>query len=168
MRKRSKYKPKGVRPDAVNWVLSGLKPFKASAHELNLRIKNHDALNNVRLGMATRKDLDALIAAMNMAEALTRLGVGTDWSVEVKSAQNALYYLARRGVKNNDRFILTAQELTALNLGMEIHDAQLDACTIQMLEQAIDIVNADITHKRARPIMELQNGNNQPTTTTTV
>lgn len=161
MRKRSKYKPKGVRPDAVSWVLSGLKPFKASAHELNLRIKNHDALNTVRLGTATRTDLDALIAAMNMAEALTRMGVGSNWSVEIRSAQDALYYLARRGVENNERFILTGPELKALNLGMEIHDAQLDACTIQMLEQAIDIVTADIKNRKARPITEIKNGNNR-------
>ena len=161
MRKRSKYKPKGVRPDAVSWVLSGLKPFKASVHELNLRIKNHDALNTLRLGTATRKDLDALIAAMNMAEALTRLDIGTDWSVEIKAAQDALYHLAKRGVKNGDRFIITGPELQALNLGMEIHDAQLDACTIQMLEKAIDIVNADITNRKARPITELYDGHNR-------
>jgi hypothetical protein len=161
VRKRSKYKPKGVRPDAVSWVLSGLKPFKASPHELNLRIKNHDALNTVRLGTATRTDLDALIAAMNMAEALIRMGVGSDWSVEIRSAQDALYYLARRGVENNERFILTGSELKALNLGMEIHDAQLDACTIQMLEQAIDIVTADIKNRKARPITEIKNGHDR-------
>lgn len=161
MRKRSKYKPKGVRPDAVSWVLSGLKPFKASPHELNLRIKNHDALNTVRLGTATRTDLDALIAAMNMAEALIRMGVGSDWSVEIRAAQDALYYLARRGVENNERFTLTGPELKALNLGMEIHDAQLDACTIQMLEQAIDIVTADIKNRKARPITEIKNGHNR-------
>jgi len=161
VRKRSKYKPKGVRPDAVSWVLSGLKPFKASPHELNLRIKNHDALNTVRLGTATRTDLDALIAAMNMAEALIRMGVGSDWSVEIRSAQDALYYLARRGVENNERFILTGSELKALNLGMEIHDAQLDACTIQMLEQAIDIVTADIKNRKAQPITEIKNGHDR-------
>jgi len=127
VRKRSKYKPKGVRPDAVSWVLSGLKPFKASPQELNLRIKNHDALNTLRLGTATRKDLDALIAAMNMAEALTRMGIGADWSAEIKASQDALYHLAKRGVKNGDRFIITGLELQALNLGMEIHDAQLQA-----------------------------------------
>ena len=165
MRKRSKYKPKGVRPDAVNWVLSGLKPFKASPHELNLRIKNHDALNTVRLGTATRTDLDALIAAMNMAEALIRMGVGSDWSVEIRAAQDALYHLARRGVENNERFIITGPELKALNLGMEIHDAQLDACTIQMLEQAIDIVTADIKNRKARPITEIKNGHDRHTQT---
>jgi hypothetical protein len=126
-----------------------------------LRIKNHDALNTVRLGTATRTDLDALIAAMNMAEALIRMGVGSDWSVEIRSAQDALYYLARRGVENNERFILTGSELKALNLGMEIHDAQLDACTIQMLEQAIDIVTADIKNRKARPITEIKNGHDR-------
>lgn len=161
MRKRSKYKPKGVRPDAVSWVLSGLKPFKASPHELNLRIKNHDALNSIRLGTATRTDLDAIIAAMNMAEALIRIGVGTDWSIEIRAAQDALYHLAKRGVANGNRFILTGPELQALNLGMEIHDAQLDACTIQMLEQAIDIVAADIKNRKARPITEIEHGNNR-------
>ena len=35
---------------------------------------------------------------------------------------------------------------------MEIHDAQLDACTVRQLEQALDIVKEDVIHKRARQI----------------
>ena len=81
--------------------------------------------------------------------------------IEIRSAQDALYHLAKRGVANDNRFILTGLELKALNLGMEIHDAQLDACTIQMLEQAIDIVAADIKNRKARPITEIEHGNNR-------
>jgi hypothetical protein len=50
------------------------------------------------------------------------------------------------------RFVATGPELKAINLAMEIHDAQLDASTVRQLEQALDIVQEDIIYKRARAI----------------
>jgi hypothetical protein len=37
---------------------------------------------------------------------------------------------------------------------MEVHDAQLDACTVAELESAIKFVYEAIKHRRARPIVE--------------
>jgi hypothetical protein len=81
MKKRSSYKPKGVRVDAVNWVLSGLKPVVAHTEVLNLRTKNHSAMASMLAGTGTRDDVDVLIAAMNMTEALSliRGELGIDW-----------------------------------------------------------------------------------------
>ncbi|WP_442776895.1 hypothetical protein [Sphaerotilus montanus] len=51
MRKRSKYRPKGVRLDAVSWVINGMKPVTVATDEiLTLRIKNHMALDVLRTG----------------------------------------------------------------------------------------------------------------------
>ena len=49
---------------------------------------------------------------------------------------------------------MTGPEMKSINLGMEIHDAQLDACTVQDLEKAMEIVTDCVVHKRARAIIE--------------
>jgi hypothetical protein len=153
MRKRSKYRPKGVIRDPMSHVIAGMKKVGDISSGTTLMIMNHDALESVRKGVAQRKDLDVLIAAMNMAEALIRLEIGDDWRSEVRAAQDALFAVGSRGVETG-KFILRGPELTSLNLGMEIHDAQLEACTVAELERAIDIVHNEIRHHRARPIIK--------------
>jgi uncharacterized small protein (DUF1192 family) len=153
MRKRSKYRPKGVIRDPMSHVIAGMKKVGDISSGTTLMIMNHDALESVRKGIAQRKDLDVLIAAMNMAEALIRLEIGDDWRSEVRAAQDALFAVGSRGVETG-KFILRGPELTSLNLGMEIHDAQLEACTVAELERAIDIVHNEIRQHRARPIIK--------------
>lgn len=153
MRKRSKYRPKGVILDPMSHILSGMKKVGDISAGTTLMIKNHDALDKVRKGVAGRDDLDVLIAALNMAEALARMRIGDDWRDEIRAAQDALFAVGSRGVETG-KFILRGPELTSLNLGMEIHDAQLEACTVAELEKAMDIVYSDIRHHRARPIIK--------------
>jgi hypothetical protein len=147
MRKRSKYRPKGVRPDAIAYVLSGIRPFAKVPYGTTLRIKNHDALDKLRRGEADREVIDVLIGAYNVTEGLVRQGIGAEYSAEIRAGQDALLAVAKR-----ERFILKPEELNALNLAMEVHDAQLDVCTVVELERAIDIVQEDVIHKRARSI----------------
>ena len=151
MRKRSKYRPKGVLLDTMNHVLSGMKTVGAISAGTTLKIKNHDALEKVRRGEATRADIDVLIGAFNITEALARMRIGDDWKDEIRAAQDALLELGRRGVETG-KFILRGPDLATFNLAMEIHDAQLDACTVSELEKAIDYVNAIIASKQARII----------------
>ena len=153
MRKRSKYRPKGVIRDPMSHVISGMKKVGDLSSGTTLMIMNHSALENVRKGLAQRKDIDVLIAAVNMAEALIRMQIGDDWKDEIRAAQDALFAVGSRGVETG-KFILRGPELTSLNLGMEIHDAQLEACTVAELERAIDIVHNEIRHHRARPIIK--------------
>jgi hypothetical protein len=152
MRKRSKYKPKGVRLDNMAWVQSGLRRVEDVSASATIKIRNHDAMNTLRLGNATKVEIDIIIAALNIAEALARRGVGSDWLPELRAAQDHLLALARRGLKS--RFIVRADELTALNLAMEIHDAQLEAVTVKQLETAMEFVTETVRLKKARPIVE--------------
>lgn len=157
MRKQSKYRPKGVRVDAVNWVLSGLKPVVAHTEVLNLRTKNHSAMASMLAGTGTRDDVDILIAAINMTEALslTRGELGIDWKQEINAAQNALFTMAQRGLTKN-RFLFTGPEMQALKLAMEIHDAQIEQSTIQDFEKALALVNQTILSNKARRIVSLE------------
>jgi len=155
MRKRSKYRPKGQLPDPVSWVLAGLKPFTSVSLSADLRIKNHDAMDVLRRGDATVATIDVLIGAFNMCEAyvMLRPELGQDWREEIGAGLDALHAVGKRGVESG-RFILKADELKAMNLVMEIHDAQLENTTVRDMELAMDIVSKEYRAKRMRPIKE--------------
>jgi hypothetical protein len=154
VRKRSKYKPRAIIPDTMTWVRAGMKKVDEISAGTTLKIRNHDAMNNLRLGAATRRDIDALIDAMNITEALANRGIGADWKSEIRAAQDALLELARRGVANDFRFIAKGPELVALNLVMEVHDAQLETVTVKQLETAMADVMESLRLKKMRPIVE--------------
>lgn len=155
MRKRSKYKPKGVRLDVMAWVKSGLLPINQVDHAgVTLKIKNHAALASITQGVGTRDDIDIVIAAMNVTEALAIKGKGKDWHAEIRAAQDAILTMARRGLANGGRFLFTGPEMQAVNLAMDVHDAQLDECTVAELEKALNMVEQEIRHKRARIIKQ--------------
>jgi len=153
MKKRSKYRPRGLILDTMLFVSSGLKRVGSVNAGTTLKIRNHGALETVRLGIGTREDIDVLIGAFNITEALSLMRIGDDWENEIRAAQDALLAVGRRGAETG-KFILRGPELTIFNLAMEVHDAQLDACTIAELEAAIRMVEKTITSKRARVILE--------------
>jgi len=153
-RKRSKYRPKGVIIDTMSWVRAGMKKVDEIGAGTTLKIRNYDSMNNLRKGEATRRDIDAIIDAMNVAEALAKRGKGEDWLAEIQDAQDKLLELARRGVANGNKFIVRGEELKALNLGMQVHDAQLEAATVRELEFAMQDVLENLRQKKMRPIIE--------------
>ena len=155
MKKRSKYRPRKIISDPVSWVISGMKPISSSGEAISLKIKNHQAMLDVTKGEGNKDSVDVLIAAMNIAEALYKINpdLGIDYAVEIKAAQDAIYSMAKRGVEK-DKFLFTGVEMQAINTGMDIHDAQLDKCTIAELEAGIKFVYEAIKHRRARPIVE--------------
>lgn len=152
MRKKSNYRPKGVRLDALNWVLAGLKPVSQCGDALTvLKAKNHSALTEIVQGRGNHDQVDVLIAALNMAEAYAVHGKGSDWKDEIRQAQDALFNMAMRGTETG-RFLFRGPEMQAINLAMDVHDAQLEASSVKELEKMTDYVVSQIRHHKARPI----------------
>ena len=154
MRKRSKYKPRQIIPDTMTWVRAGMKKVDEISAGTTLKIRNHDAMNNLRMGTAARRDIDALIDALNITEALANRGIGEDWKPEIRAAQDAIVDLERRGVANSYSFIARGPEIVALNLVMEVHDAQLETVTVKQLETAMADVMESLRLRKMRPIVE--------------
>jgi len=71
-----------------------------------------------------------------------------------KKISEVMSELAKRGVEKN-RFAFTGPEMTAVKLVMDLHDAQLDDCSVREMEQALFIVEEEIRLKKARPIVEM-------------
>lgn len=150
MRKRSKYRPKGVIMDPMAYVKESLSPVEAS-YLLALRIRNHAAMMALTQGKATRDDIDLMIAMANMTEALYRMGLGRDYAEEVRQGLDALYEVGHRGASNY-KFVLRANEMGALNTLMELHDAQMDIATVGDVDRALRMVREEKRLRRMIPI----------------
>jgi hypothetical protein len=155
MRKRSKYKPKPVILNTMAHVLAGMVTMTTLKDKLvQLQLTNHLALEALRIGKATKNDMDVIINAFNITEALAKQKIGDEYQKEIKEAQDALYDCAKRGIENNYRFVMKGIELKAINFVMELHDAQLEASTVKDIELAIEHVNNCLMSKNARPVIE--------------
>lgn len=156
MRKKSKYKPRGVILNPMAWVQEGFTPISEHGSSLvTMRIRNHDALASLTLGKAGAADINLLIAAINMTESLYRMGVGREYKEEVKAGLAALRSVGGRFLRVG-KFVCEGDEVDALNVVMDLHDAQLEVITIRQLEKALLIVQDEIRNKRATPFMEKQ------------
>ena len=161
MRKRSSYRPRAVLQNPLEFVLSGLRPLRdVPCVFLDLQLKNRAALEEVRRGLATKADIDVLVGAFNIAEALALKGLGRDWLEEINAAQDALLELVRRGIERGMRFIMTAKQWEALKLVMDLHEEQLANATVLDIERAHDFVEAVIRQGKARAIVQLNKASN--------
>lgn len=155
MKKRSKYRPRTVLTDPLSYVLSGMRAVRdLPGVYLNVQLKNRAALEQIRLGTATRADVDMLIGAFNITEALAMNGTGSDWMQEIKQGQDALLELSRRGVARGMQFIMKAQEWEALKVVMDLHEEQLAHCTVMDIERAHDAVQKVVAQGRARAVVQ--------------
>jgi hypothetical protein len=63
MRKRSKYRPKGVILNPIAYVMESMTPVaKHESYLIDLKIRNHAAMTMLTQGKATKQDMDDLIA----------------------------------------------------------------------------------------------------------
>ena len=154
MRKRSKYKPKHVLLNPVGFVVESLSPVRShTSFMVDLKIKNHAALDSLTKGVATRTDIDTLIAMGNITEAFARMGFGSAYEEVVKEGLLALRAVGKRGAESG-RFILKSAEMTALNEFMELHDAQMEVVTLRDMDEAIALVREEFRLKKMTPIVE--------------
>jgi hypothetical protein len=164
MKKKSKYKPRGVRLDNLAWIVAGMKKVGAlPTAGVTLKLKNHEALDSILMGHGTRDHVDVIIAAVNMSEALIRVNddLGMDWAEEIKAAQDAVYEMGKRGHEKGT-FLFTGPEMTAVKLVMDLHDTQLDNCSVKEMERALFIVEEEIRLRKARPIVGSITQTNEP------
>jgi len=154
--KKKKYKPKGVRLDAMTWVLSGMrKVANVPDAGTQLLLKNHVSFDEIREGRGTVEHVDRMIEMVNMADALAHLQLGRDWLPEIREAQDAVHAMAQRGVSGK-KFLWTGEELGKVQQILELHDEQLRNCSVKKMEEAIDLIENNRIHHRMRRITRLE------------
>lgn len=138
----------------IAYVMESMTPVaKHDNFLIDLKIKNHSAMATLTQGKATRQDIDVLIPMGNICEALYRMGFGTEYKDVIHAGLDALHAVGKRGWQTG-RFILRAEEMTALNTLMELHDAQMDVITIKHMEEACRIVDREFAQKKMRTVVE--------------
>jgi hypothetical protein len=152
MRKRSSYRPKPIIANPLEYAIAGVSPPSKDTL-LIIKIKNHDAMNSLLYGRATKVDIDTLIHMANIVEALYRLGFGKEYKDVVTVGLEALFQVSSRGIASG-QFILKVPEIAAMNELMELHDAQLEAVTVIDMEKSIRIVQQEYRAKKMRKIGE--------------
>lgn len=153
MRKRSKYKPRNVYLNPMEYVKQSVATLSSHKALLDLQLKNHSALAALTQGGASKRDVDTVISALNMAEAFCLHGHGADYVQEITSGLDALKAVCIRSIKT-ERFVLKAPEMQAINLAMEVHNAQLEIVSLRDMERARDLVISVIKNKKANVINE--------------
>jgi hypothetical protein len=152
MKKRSKYKPKDVRMDAMSFVIGGFKKVTDVPDAgIKLLLKNHVSFDEIREGRGTTNHVDNLITMVNCAEALAKRDLGSDWLDEIKEAQDAIYHMAQRGISGKS-FLFTGIELQAVQTILELHDIQLKNCPVRTLELALDDIAKEYKNNKMRRI----------------
>ena len=154
MRKRSKYVPKPVYNDPMAYVKQSVATLASHKALINLQLRNHSALLALTQGKATKGEMDVVIAALNMAEAFCLNGHGADYKPEVLDGLSALQAVCVRGAKTN-HFVLRSAEMQAINLAMDVHNAQLEVVSLKDMEKAHKLVIDTIKAKKARVITDV-------------
>ena len=149
-----KYKPKYVLVNPMGFVMENMTSVSShTSFMLDLNIKNHSALTMLTTGKGTKWDINTLIAMVNITEAFVRLGFGKDYADVVREGVQALRSVGKRGVETGS-FVMKSSEMNALNMVMELHDAQMEMVTLKDMDKAIALVNEEYRQRKMTPIVE--------------
>lgn len=152
MKKKSKYKPKPVRPDTITYVLAGFKKV-AEIPEAGTKIllRPHVSFDEILEGRGDKDHANNLINMVNMCEALAVLGLGRDWLPEIGEAQDVLHEFASRSLGMN-KFLFTGPEIVKIREIIELHDEQLKNCSVKKMEDALDLIADAFKNGKMRKI----------------
>lgn len=146
MRKRSKYRPKPVILNTLDYIVESLTPIaRHDNYLIDLKIRNSEAMYSLLHGSASKSDMNTLIAMSNMTEALHQMGFGKEYQDVCIEGRFAILNIVYRAGKHG-RFTPTGPEIQMLNTLMELHDAQMDIVTVRDIEKALALARHKIDH----------------------
>lgn len=128
--------------DFVNRAAAGKAKVAAQRdNHLRLQLINRQALLALRQGTATPEDINHLITARNMAEAIRSVArLGVQYKDILTTAHRALREVGAR-VKRDGTVQGSDAEVAAVADLLELHEAQLELATVIDMENAVRLVN---------------------------
>ena len=152
MRKRSKYKPKLCLADPLAFALESSQLLIEHSPEMVLewKIKNTVSFGNLMRGEASRKDIDNLVSARNITEALLVVcGVKEDDGTLARSAC-ALIEICDRYAQGKKA--LRASEIQSIRDLLPLHDELMDVVTVKQFEKALAYARKEIRAGKAQQL----------------
>ena len=139
MRKK-KFVSKWLKTNTLEIVADRIKPLeKQNTWLLDAKLRSSSALDALMHGLATRADIDQLKAAHNMAIGLQKFDTGREYRSITKASKEAILSLAKR-FQTTGRYVATGVEIKALQELLELHEAQLEICTVGEVQKAYEYV----------------------------
>lgn len=147
---RKKYRPGAAVAKAQMARIARL-PLDKRSDSLYFRM--HGAVSSIVGGKGTQADWDDVAAALNVAMVLSEVVYDSEYRSDIFAASIAH---ARCGSRKLDtgRFGYSGEELKAINLALDVHEAQLANITNAELDRAIAEVKR---RQRAQPTITPKN-----------
>lgn len=144
-RRNKKYRPKHVARNVLTAVFGGMSGDHVE-HLRLIQIRSHKALADMAQGAGTREGWDLLVGAINMANVMCEQGIGNEGRAITIKARDALLEIGKRIVTKN-LVVLKGDELNAIRIGLEWHDAQLENVRAIDVERAYQEVERRIKNR---------------------
>ena len=132
-----------------SFILGRLPAGSFSQHIRALRLTRHEALSAIAEGIADETHVELVLASLNISEALAKMIYEGNHLDEIVAAKAAMRAMVKRRPMVGGQFIFGLDEYALVCRAFEIHDAQLDDCTVEEVDAARRYVEALVKAKRA-------------------
>jgi len=129
--------------EAIALIESDHSRRMTSQSNIELRVFNWKALENMKSGCASDQALEIVVSALNITLALCEMGFGTECIPQVNEALAWAFRAKVRGERTG-RWGFDGAAIKAITDVYEIHDQQLEAASKADLLEAIDTVRSRI------------------------
>ena len=136
---KKKYRPKRNLQNPLEYVMLGVKPAAQDA-QIKLKVGYHMAMASLTKGEGTTTDWQIVSDAMNVAMVLCEMGYGEEYLPDLTLAMQAMLAVRDR-YKNGASLLFRGEEMQAVNLGLELHDEQVEIVPLVSFEKALGEVN---------------------------
>jgi hypothetical protein len=135
---RKKFVSKWAKVNTLELVADRIKPVsKQGSWMLDRMLKASAGLASLVHGNANREHMNDIVACHNMTWALQRHRVGEDYDAMTDASEKAIRGITDR-FKTLGRYVATGPEIKALQDILELHQAQLDICTVGQVDEAYE------------------------------
>ena len=143
---RKKYRQKRNLQNPIDYVLKGVKPASQDA-QTKLRVGYHLSMAALCKGEGDTHDWQNVSDAMNVAMVLCEMGYGEDYLPDLSTAMQSMLAMRDR-YKQGMSLLFRGEEMQAVNLGLDLHDAQVEEVPLAAFERAL----AEVERRLARGI----------------
>ena len=148
---RKKYKPKQVMLNAHEWAVESATPLaQHDSYVVDWTLKNNAAFEKLMRGEARHAELDVLIAARNICEAIsvTKFKAVDDDTGTLTRSKVAIADICARANAGKGT-AMKAPEMQAMRDLMVMHDTLLENVSVREFEEALAYAKDEIRSGRA-------------------
>jgi hypothetical protein len=135
---RKKFVSKWLRINPLEYLAERNRPAsKQGSWMVDRQLKASAGLESLMHGNASREHINDIVASHNMATALQKYKTGDEYRSITNASADALCAITDR-FGELGRYVAKGNEIKALQDLLELHDAQLEVCTVGQIQEAYE------------------------------